>query len=125
MGWCNDLIIDGPSYDPLYLIAQLPNVAVPVAHHHHVDGLRHERYIVLTKSLGIVIDVVINDRRYLRTPLSQRRHAQPNDIQSVVKVFAKCSLRDLFLEWHVRGGDDPYIDLHRTLLTDRLYLAFL
>ena len=47
----DDLVIDGACDDSLHLVAKLPDIALPIADHQHIDRLRRERDIVLAESL--------------------------------------------------------------------------
>src|SRR5690606_23770217 len=64
-------------------------------------------------------------RRNFRTAFAKRRNPKPDDVQPVKKIFAERAFGDLFLERHVRGGNDANVDLDRALFADRLNLAFL
>src|ERR1044072_5663209 len=71
------------------------------------------------------MDVVVDDGRNLRSPLTQRRHAQSNHVQEVRKVFTKTALGYHFFEIRVGRRDDTHINLGGSLFTQRLNLTFL
>src|SRR5690606_24579862 len=81
--------------------------------------------LVLIEPRRIVVDVVIDHRRYLRPPFAKRGNAKPNNVKPVEKIFAECAVGDALLERHIGRGDDAYIDLDRALFADRLDLALL
>ena len=61
-----NLIIDRAGNDPLHFIAKLADIAFPIADHQQIDRLRRKRDVVLAETGRIVIDVIIDYRRYLR-----------------------------------------------------------
>src|ERR1051325_10786813 len=65
------------------LIAKLPHVPGPITHHQQVHRLRRDLNILATKLRRIMIDVIVDDRRNLRTALAQWRHTQPNHVEPV------------------------------------------
>src|SRR5688500_19622725 len=72
-----------------------------------------------------MIDVIVDDRRNLRTTLAQWRNTQPDHVESVVKVFAESSLRHHLFQICIGSGNDADVDFRRTLFSKRLNLALL
>jgi hypothetical protein len=68
---------------------------------------------------------VAQDHRDFFAPLAQRRHAQNEAVQAVIKIFAERLLRDSL--WHVDVGSrqDPDIHLYGITSTQSGKLAIL
>src|SRR5687768_13127732 len=109
----------------LNFITKLTHVAGPVADHQEIDGLRRDLYVFPAKLRRIVIDVVIDDSRNLRTTLAKRRHTQTDNVQAVIEILAKTTLRDHIFKIGIRCRDDAHVNFTRTLLAKWLDLAFL
>ena len=123
--WRQHRSVFGAGDDALHFVAELADVARPVADHQKVNGLRRNLYVAATELRGVMIDVVVDDGRNLRAPLAQGWHAQANHVQAIVKVFAETPLRDHLFKVCVSCGDDPHVNLRGALLAERLNLAFL
>src|SRR5690606_4676793 len=64
---------------------------------------------------GELIQEVTHQERNILAAIAQRGDRQFDDVQPVIKIFAKCSVVDGFRQIAVGGGDDANIDGHRGL----------
>src|ERR1051326_5607941 len=72
-----------------------------------------------------MIDVVVDDRRNLRTALAQWRHTQPNHVEPVIQGLTKTTLRHHVFEISVSRRNDAHVNLAWPLFAERLNLTFL
>ena len=122
---CDYGSVFSPGHGALNLVAQLPNVAGPVADHQQVHGLRSNLNILATKLRRVVIDVIVHYRRDLAPAFTQRRDSQADDVEPVIQVLTKATLRDHLFQIAIGGGDDSHINLAGPLFTERLNFTFL
>src|SRR5215813_10679553 len=80
----------------------------------------------MSPKLGrVVVDVIVDDCRNLRAALTQWRHTEPDNIQTIVKILAKLALSHQFFQIGVCCGNNPDINLNRFLFTQWLNFTFL
>jgi len=56
------------------------------------------------------------------TTLTQRRHFERKDIQSIIEIGSKTAGTNRLLKIPICSGDDPHVNTHRTVAADWLEL---
>ena len=107
---CNHLVIDGTGDDALDLVAELADIAFPIAYHEHIDRLWRKCDVALLEPCRVMIYIVIDDRRYFGPAFAKRRYAQADHVEAVIQILPKRPVGYLFLERHIGRGDDAHID---------------
>src|SRR5262245_24160423 len=68
---------------------------------------------------------MLNEHRNVIPSISQRRHLHRDDVQPIVEILAKRSLRHHPREVRIGGSDHPYVDLDRLTVAHAFELTFL
>ena len=106
-------------------VFELADVAGEAKILHDVHRGRGQRFHVAAERLRAFAEEMLHQQRYIIAPLTQRRQAQTNHVQTVQQVFAKHALFHTFVEILVRCGDDAHVRFHRRLSADAVILAVL
>ena len=77
------------------------------------------------RGAGILFQKVVHQQRDVFPALAQRRHADRNDVQPVIKILAKNVFGNRLVEVAVGGGDHAHIDRDFTGAAHRPHGAFL
>src|SRR5262249_40149940 len=85
---------------------------------------RH-RFHILTELPGKTLDKKTAEVRDIGSPLSQGRHADWNDVQSVIKIRSEPALHHGFFQVPVRCGDDSYVNANGAITANRFTFLFL
>ena len=73
----------------------------------------------------MLAEEVRGEEREIVEAFAQRRHAQDDDVESVVEILAKLLLLDRAREIDVARRDHAHIDFAHTAATERTDFAFL
>src|SRR5712691_8777088 len=106
-------------------ILELPDVARIGLPNEIVQRGRREHEGIPAEPSRIDLDEVVDERRDLLDPFTERRHSDLDHVQAVIKVLAETALGDRALQVLVRGGDGPHVDLEGGLAAQPGKLAIL
>ena len=82
-----------------------------------------DRQPSLALLVGVLADVVLDQRRNLLAALAQRRQRQAHDVEAVEQVVAEPAVGDQAFDAGVGRGDDADVDLDRLRLAERVDLV--
>src|SRR6202790_576465 len=95
-------------------VAQFPHITRPGLPDQPVHRLRMELAVGKAFRLVQAADHAVHDRGNVLPAVAQRRQMNIDDVQPVVKVFAKKAFAHVTVKIPVRGHDDAYIDGDRS-----------
>ncbi|SPE33762.1 hypothetical protein SBA2_800020 [Acidobacteriia bacterium SbA2] len=113
------------NHGPLHGVFQFPNVSGPVVSQQQVTSFLGDAPNALSKPEVITLDEEVNERKHVFLPVSQGRHEDWDDAETVEEVLAEAALLDGLFEIAVRSRDDPHIHadvLHSADAPDGLIL---
>src|ERR1022692_1857784 len=91
-------------------VLQLAHVPRPLVAAQGIERRRIDAQDAAARRAGILFQKVVHQQRNIFPALAQRWHADGNDVQPVVKIFAKHVFGNGFVEIAVGGGDYAHID---------------
>src|SRR5665213_716539 len=111
--------------NPLDGVPQFAHVSGPVEGGQAIDGVLAEGARRHPLALGENSSEVMHEQRDVLAPIAQRRHDHRDDVQSIVEILAKMSLRYLCLEILVRRRDHAHVHGDRLRAPDAIDDAIL
>src|SRR5262249_13111201 len=106
-------------------VLKLPDVARPGIRFEQRRGLRARSSEPPSGSRRESIDEVLDQKRDVLAPFTQRWDPDREDVQAIEQVLAESPLRDLRLQIPVRGTDDANVDRQGPGASDPLEFPFL
>ena len=110
---------------PLDQVLELSNVAGPPVGAEDLQRRVGNALEVLPELQVVAAQEELRERREVLDPVAQRRHADGDDLQPVIQVFAEAPLLDRLIEVDVRGGNQPEGGLDRVGSADTFDLILL
>src|SRR5690606_6625707 len=114
---CHDSIARQPS-EPLYDIAELPDVARPVVTLKHLHGGGRELADRKAR-MPAFLDEMPHERRDVATPVAKRRQVDRDNVETVEEVLAKAPVGNKRAHIAVRGGNNADVGLQRLAAAHR------
>src|SRR5262249_22225748 len=110
---------------PLEDIAELAHVARPAVAAKALPRVARDPGWRPAQAAAVLREKRVRQRQYVIAPLAQRRQPNREDVQPIVQVLAKETLRDGLLQIAVRRRDDARVSFEHACAAKALELAFL
>src|ERR1700683_5575946 len=106
-------------------VLQLAHISRPVVVHQNLHRLRRNTLYWLARICGEARNEKIRQIGDVFFALTQRRNVDGDNIQTIIKIFAKGSLFEGLAQIAVGGRDQPHVHFHRARAAEPLKLALL
>src|SRR5205807_7105505 len=104
----------------LDLVFELANIAGPRPPHERGHGFVRERAEAGSVGLVEAGDRVPDEKRNVFAPLTERGHADAQDVEPKEEIGAEALLLDQAIHGLIGGGDHPAVEAHESSAADRL-----